>query len=163
MRRAYRIWKVSVGRGPICCINWSVIPRPKCLMTHCPWVNIQSLTMARIFMVVSQNNFNVSHETKTLFQWRQNQRTYAISYQLVMTPFLLLLLGSICHLLLTFPIITSIGLPGDTIEGWSSLVISSFSFSFFNEWSFFLKEHDLCTWFLHIEVPHSHGMWFLTC
>ena len=79
-------------------------------------------------------------------------------------PFLLLLLGSICNLLLTFPTITSIGLPGDMIEGWSSLVISSFSFFFFfNEWSFFVKEHDLCTWFVHIKVPHSHGMWFLTC
>ena len=55
-----------------------------------PLGNIQSLTMACIFMVVSQNNFNVSHETKTLFQWRQNQRTYAISYQLVMTPFLII-------------------------------------------------------------------------
>ena len=131
-----------------------------------PLGNIQSLTMARIFVVVSQNNFNVSHGTKTLFQWRQpTYLCYFLStcddhFSSFIIGFHLSLIADFSH----------------NHKHWSSwwhdwrlkqpgyfFFFFFFSFSFFNEWSFFLKEHDLCTWFLHIEVPHSHGMWFLTC
>ena len=130
-----------------------------------PLGNIQSLTMARIFVVVSQNNFNVSHGTKTLFQWRQP--TYLCYFLSTCDdPFSSFIIGF--HLSLIADFSHNHKHWSSWWHDWSLKQPSHFFFFFF---FFFLLMNGLSSWrnmisapwFLHIEVHHSHGTWFSTC
>ena len=149
--------------GPFACNNWSVTTTEifddplgkysKSLKSNWlgfPWLFPKIISMCHN----SQVAWHCFDEDKT-------DVPILFLINLLWPLFLLLLLGSICHLLLAFPTITSIGLPGDI--DWRLK----------QPGHFFLKERDLYSWFLHIEVHHStfkkkevhhsHGTWFLTC
>ena len=115
--------------GPFGCINYSVIPRGKCLMTH--WVIIQSLRSSNSnrlgFPWLFPKIISMGHKS----QWGQDtvsmktKPMYLCYFLSTRGPFLLLLIGSICH--------------------WSS---------WWHDWRlkqpghFLGKERDLCTWLI---------------
>ena len=157
--------KWVLGVGPFGCINWSVMPRPKCLMTHCPWVNIQSLTMV-VFSWSFPKIISMCH-TRPRHCFNEDKTDVPILFLINLwwplfffyywVPFV-----TYCWLFPQSQALVFLVTWLKAEAAWSFLLFL-FLFLFVNEWSFFLKEHDLCTWFLHIEVHHSHGTWFSTC